>query len=208
MRDCPAETDEEATNGGRPAAGGPEGEGDRAAYRVRQFWRGLRAQVSAEEIAEIERVLPPAALHLFRRMPVDAQRHSLDVLAGVRAAENGETPHDLEAAALLHDAGKLAAEQAGVHIGLWLRGPLVLLDALAPELAGRLASDAPRSGWRYALHVHHNHARIGAHWAAAVGCTARACWLIAHHQDTKPPAHADPDALRLLRCLQRADNEN
>lgn len=187
--------------GQRPAA---------AAYRVRQFWQGLRAEVSAAELAAAEEVLPPAALHLFRRMPVDAQRHSLNVLAGVRALEDDPagTPRDLEAAALLHDAGKLAAEQAGVRIGLWLRGPFVLLDALAPGLAARWASDAPRAGWRYALHVHREHPRIGARWAAAAGCTARACWLIAHHQDSAPPPNADAATVRLLRRLQQADNEN
>jgi hypothetical protein len=178
----------------------------RATYRLRQFWLGLRAEVTAAELAEAAATLPPTATLLFRRLPADAQRHSLNVLAGVRA--QGATPADLEAAALLHDAGKLAAEQAGVRIGLWLRGPLVLLGAFAPGLPERLARDDPRAGWRYALHVHLQHPRIGAQWAAAAGCTPGACWLIAHHQDAEPPPGADEETVRQLRRLQRADNEN
>jgi hypothetical protein len=177
-----------------------------ATYRLRQFWRGLRADVTAAEMAEAARILSPTAAHLFRRLPVDAQRHSLNVLAGVR--EQGDPPADLEVAALLHDAGKLAAEQAGVRMGLWLRGPLVLLAAFAPGLPERLARDDPRAGWRYALYVHLEHPRIGAQWAAAAGCTPRACRLIAHHQDAAPPPGADEETVRLLRRLQRADNEN
>ena len=178
----------------------------RASYRLRQFWQGLRAEVSAAELAEAARILPPAAALLFRRLPEDAQRHSLNVLAGVRA--QGDAPPDLEVAALLHDAGKLAAEQAGVRIGLWLRGPRVLLEACAPGLPGRLARDDPHAGWRYALHVHLHHPHIGAQWAAAAGCTPRACRLIAHHQDADPPPGADEETVRLLRRLQQADDEN
>jgi hypothetical protein len=187
-------------------------------YRVGQFWRGLRASVSPEEQARVARVLPVAAIPLFTRMPVDAQRHSLNVLASVRAT--GEDHPDLAVAALLHDCGKVAAAQGGVTLGLWLRGPLVVLEALLPRMAARWAASSPLptrgtswvQGWRYALYVQREHPAIGAHWAAEAGCSPLSCWLIAHHQ-TPLSALSDAgevgEAARvLLARLQQADNGN
>jgi hypothetical protein len=136
-------------------------------------------------------------------MPVDAQRHSLDVLASLRELAQGEP--ELAVAALLHDAGKVAAAQTGVRLGLWLRGPLVLLEAALPGVAAALAKDDPRQGWRYVLHVQAAHPAIGADWAAAAGCGALACWLIAHHQTRIERVQADDERRRLLAALQRAD---
>jgi hypothetical protein len=151
---------------------------------------------------EAARTLPPAASDLFRRMPADARRHSLNVLHSLQA--QGEVSNDLAAAALLHDVGKLAADDAGAPITLWLRGPLVLLDALSPRWMDRLASAEPSTGWRFALHVHRNHPAIGALWAQECGCSALTCRLIAAHQQrsaTLPNAE-----LAQLRRLQAADN--
>jgi hypothetical protein len=176
----------------------------RAYVRVHQFARGLRATVTEQELQRASARLPHAAFGLFLLQPTDAQRHSLNVLAALE--RGGPVAPDLAAAALLHDVGKLAAAQAGHPISLWLRGPLVLLDAFAPALRRRLASADPRSGWRYALHVHQEHAAIGALWAQEAGCAPRTCWLIAHHQADE----AEGPALDLadLRRLQRADGLN
>src|SRR4051812_46000042 len=115
----------------------------RVFYRLGQFWQGRAAQVSPADYQEAARALPPAALSLFHQMPVDAQRHSLNVLHAVRAA--GYEQPDLAVAALLHDCGKVAAAKGGVAIGLWLRGPLVLLSLFLPQVAARWALSKPVS---------------------------------------------------------------
>ena len=182
----------------------------RVLYRVGQFWHGLRAQVGPEEMGQVARALPPAALPLFAQMPVDAQRHSLNVLGSVQAA--GFAQPDLAVAALLHDCGKVAAAQSGVVLGLWLRGPLVVADALLPRLVGRWASTNPAHGWRYALYVQAEHAAIGAAWAREAGCSALSCWLIANHQTPlsvlAQRAEGSEEAWQLLRALQQADDRN
>jgi hypothetical protein len=176
----------------------------RAVYRVGQFWRGLRAQVRPEELARAAALLPPPALALFRRMPPDAQRHSLNVLYTLEAA--GYAQPALAAAALLHDVGKGAAQVGRLKLGLWLRGPLVLAEAWTPGLLRRLAVDNPGRGWRYGLYVHLHHAELGAAWAAQAGCDPLTCWLIAHHQDRAAQGAADPEGL--LAALQWADGQN
>ena len=212
-----------------------QGTAGRIARRIRQFVRGVTASVSVDELQEAARFLPPAGLARFRQMPVDAQRHSLNVLTTLQGA--GWHDPDLAAAALLHDAGKLAAAKAGLTFNAWVRTALVLLDTLAPTLAARLAVDDAAGGWRYLLHVHLAHPRIGAHWADADGCSALTCWLIAHHQDkaslsdapsnapdssnrrrtsgemprwseVDEPHQITEDRMRLLNALQWADSQN
>lgn len=187
----------------------------RVFYRLGQFWQGATAKVSPADYQEAAKVLPSVALPLFRQMPVDAQRHSLNVLYSVQAA--GYRQPDLAVAALLHDCGKLAAARAGVSIGLWLRGPLVLFDRFFPHVAARLALAEPAAGanalqgWRYALYVHREHAMIGATWAKEVGCSPLSCWLIAHHQKGLSATEAEgvgEEAWTLLAVLQAADDSN
>ncbi|GIV79410.1 MAG: HDIG domain-containing protein [Litorilinea sp.] len=176
----------------------------RAAYRIGQFWRGFRARVQPAELDQARALLPPDAARLFLRMPRDAQRHSLNVWSTLQDA--GYRHPDLAVAALLHDVGKLAAEEAGLRLGLWLRGPLVLLEAWAPALLARWASPDPRQGWRYLLHVHRAHPAIGAAWARTAGCSDLACWLIAHHQTW--PVEASSEVLELLAALRWADSQH
>jgi hypothetical protein len=182
----------------------------RVFYRVGQFLRGLSARIEPQEQRRVAEALPSSALFLFTQMPLDAQRHSLNVWESVQAA--GYEHPDLTVAALLHDCGKVAAAQGGVKLGLWLRGPLVLLEALAPRLVARRASPNPAHSWRYAMYVQAAHPSIGALWAAEAGCSALSCWLIAHHQT---PLSKIGDGLvnggearTLLIALQQADNGN
>ncbi len=177
---------------------------ERVQLRLRQFVRGLRADVGQEDLRRAARLLPHAAFGLFLLLPTDAQRHSLNVLETLQ--ESGPVDKELAAAALLHDVGKLAAAQAGHPIGLWMRGPLVLLDAFAPGLCNRWADADPKRGWRHALYVHQEHATIGALWAEEAGCSPRTCRLIAHHQARDVPGAADD--LADLRRLQWADGLN
>jgi len=172
-------------------------------WRIRQFVRGLFAHVDADEMLVVSRTLPKAALCRFCEMPLDGQRHSLNVLYDIQAA--GWHDPDLAAAALLHDVGKVAGNAAGIALSPWLRGPLVLLNA--PAKMAELASDDPATGWRYLLHVHQEHPAIGAAWAGADGCSELTGWLIAHHQDKADHKPADKRE-ELLALLQWADNRN
>lgn len=174
-------------------------------WRIRQFVRGIFAHVNADEMLEVTRALPKAAVCRFCQMPLDGQRHSLNVLYTLQAA--GWHDPDLAAAALLHDAGKVAGDAAGIRLSPWLRGPLVLLAALAPAKVETLASDDPASGWRYLLYVHREHPAIGGAWAATDGCSELTCWLIEHHQDE--PDHKPTERREeLLALLCWADSRN
>jgi len=204
-----------------------QGTARRITRRIRQFVRGITASVSAEELQQAAQFLPTAGLTRFQQMPVDAQRHSLNVLTTLQRA--GWDDPDLAAAALLHDAGKLAAAKAGLSLNAWVRTALVLIETFAPGLAARLTVKDAAGGWRYLLHVHLTHPRIGAHWAGADGCSPLTCWLIAHHQDKTGRAEAvltsaddseirwaegrgrqgaAEDRMRLLAALQWADSQN
>lgn len=174
-------------------------------YRLRQFWRGWFATIDPAELQQALAYLPPTAQASFQTLPIDAQRHSLNVLKTLQ--QHSAIPDDLAAAALLHDIGKLAADEAGLRINLWVRGPLVLLEKLAPHWLEGWASAEATQGWRYLLYVHLCHPAIGAQWATAWGCTPLTCWLIEHHQDelTATPAN---EAEQLLLLLQWADSLN
>jgi hypothetical protein len=182
----------------------------RTRYRFGQFFQGLGAQMRPDEAAWVASVLNERAQARFAAMPVDIQRHSLNVLCTLQAA--GYTEPALAAAALLHDAGKCAAGLGGAKLGLWVRGPLVIVEAIVPDLLRRWAVDDPTAGWRYAIHVQLAHPAIGAAWAAEAGCSPLTCWLIAHHQD-KPNASMtttpdEAERYRLLAALQWADGKN
>ncbi len=190
----------------------------RVGYRLCQFMQGLSAHITPAERQIIAQLLPAAAVSLFEQMPIDAQRHSLNVLYTLQAAGRNQPASvqpdlftDLFVAALLHDVGKVAAIDADVQLGLWARGPLVILEALAPTLFNRLASADPQQGWRYALYVQREHPQIGARWAKQAGCTAQTCWLIAHHQVTAHQVinlQVDEPQVTWLLALQQADNSN
>lgn len=179
--------------------------GQKSLYRLRQFWLGFQADVTKEELEKAAGILPPAAFLLFSRLPIDGQRHSLNVLQTLQA--QSETASALAAAALLHDVGKVAAAEAGLAITLWWRGPLVLLESFAPKLLKRLASPDPKSHWRYLFYVHQEHPQIGAAWAAETGCSPLTCWLIAHHQN-KQVGSPQSEREQLLARLQWADSRN
>jgi hypothetical protein len=139
---------------------------------------------------------------------------------------------DLAAAALLHDAGKVrghARPDEAKVLGLWWRGPLVILERIAPDWLARMASPNPQQGVRHLLYLHIHHPRLGAAAARAAGCSEVCCRLIAHHQDKQLPGkmgmrtasrqcdtHAGapapgvytPRFWELLRILQWADSRN
>lgn len=174
-------------------------------YRLQQFWQGWLAAVDPVELSAALVYLPPAAQAHFQRLPTDAQRHSLNVLQTLQ--QRTDVNDELAAAALLHDIGKLAADEAGLRITLWVRGPLVVLEKVAPQWLAQMASADVQHGWRYLLYVHQMHPVLGAQWAQAWGCTPLTCWLIEHHQNDLA-AEPSTKAEQLLLLLQWADNQN
>lgn len=173
-------------------------------YRIHQFLSGLRASaVDCDDTLAIA-TLSPAELALFRRLPADARRHSQAVLRMLQA--EAPVPHDLAVAALLHDVGKAAADEAGAYLGLWLRGPIVLAETFAPRWLTRQADARPSRSLRYALYVQIHHPSIGAAWAQQAGCSELTCWLIACHQEKLPEGNRIQR--ELLARLQAADNMN
>ncbi|MBK8049469.1 MAG: HD domain-containing protein [Anaerolineales bacterium] len=173
-------------------------------YRIRQFLRGFGAQVTAQEWAVVQAWLSPPEQALFLRMPSDAQHHSLEVLRTL--ALKAPVPGELGVAALLHDAGKVAARDAGAYLGLWMRGPIVIIEALTPTLLDELGSPVPSGSLRYALYVQREHPAIGAEWARQAGASELSCWLIEHHQDKQVCGSIAQQTL--LARLQWADGRN
>src|SRR6202022_3276156 len=108
-----------------------------ARHRVGQFWRHASAQVSPAETAKAERILGPDLAALFFRLPVNDQRHGLDVLETVTQLEP-EPSRLLQQAALLHDVGKSGAEFSVID-----RSLTVFLAALAPRLLEALLKARP-----------------------------------------------------------------
>lgn len=158
-------------------------------HRVNQFVAHVRARVDAGEVAQAHRWLPGDAAGLFDGMPVADRRHGLDVSARLLAA--GHDDPDLQAAALLHDAAK------GHRMRLWHRVAGVILEALAPGLLRRLASDDATS-WRYPFHLYLHHAELSAELVRRVGCSARTAAFIR--------GSAGGDDARLQRALAEADD--
>jgi len=177
----------------------------RATYRLRQFLSGFTARITPADHLLLDEILSGEQRQLFGRMPADAQRHSLNVLHELRNA--GHNSADLAVAALLHDVGKVAASDAGAYLGLWLRGPMVLIEKFAPWLLPKFASSQPSKSWRYAIYVQLAHPQIGAKWAVDAGCTPLSCWLIEHHQYEQVD-YAELQQLALLEALQWSDNQN
>jgi hypothetical protein len=178
-----------------------------AHYRVRQFLLAAGASLRRERLPDpaIGRLLTPAGVELFSRMPAYDRRHALGVLRTLQ--KQGQEEPDLLAAALLHDVGKTVSE-AG-RLRLWHRVAMVLLGASRPGLIDRiereaLSEDPPtRKGWRQALFVQAHHAHIGAELALRAGCSQATAELIRCHETTCDPVQ-DPR----LAALRAADAAN
>jgi hypothetical protein len=158
--------------------------------RLRQGMAALRPGISTLHDDMLTDLLTADQIAVFRQLPDFDQIHLDRVCAVLRAG--GEEDRDLLVAALLHDVGKVG--NLGT-IRLPHRVARVLLDRCCPRCLDRLAR-LPASRWRagFALAVHHP--ALGAERAAALGCSARTCWLIAHHEDNPPPA--DEQLRRLI----------
>lgn len=163
-----------------------------ALHRVGQFWRHTSARVSLDERREAERILGPELSPLFLGLPINDQRHGLDVLATVTALE-GEPSRLLQQAALLHDAGK-----GGVRFSVIDRSLAVFVSAISPSLLEAWLRARPGFAARYRAYA--DHARIGAEQLRSRGATELAA-IVAEH-------HAAAPSSDVTRRLQRADRRN
>jgi len=159
--------------------------------RVGQFWRHASARVTPEERASAERILGPLA-PFFVALPVNDQRHGLDVLETVTDLEAQPSPL-LQQAALLHDLGKAEA-----HFSVVERSLTVVLKAVAPMILQAVARSRPAFGRRYRIYA--EHAQIGAERLRAAGAADLAA-VVAEHHATDPQSE-------VTRRLQRADGRN
>jgi hypothetical protein len=162
----------------------------RALHRIQQFFRAAFARVRPGEWAEIESILTPAQMGLYRQMARCDQRHCLDVMDALRAS--GCHDRSLMQAALLHDAAKsVAANGRPIGAGrplhrltVWHRSLAVLMQKSAPGWLARLADDG--RGWKRPFALHLRHAQASASLAAQVGCTPEMVDLIQKHHDPQP----------------------
>ena len=167
-------------------------------YRLRQFRALLVARpLDAARWREIEALLSPAELALFRRFSPGDRQHSYRVMRALREA--GHDDERLLAAALLHDVGKTR-----LRLHLWERISGALVETFAPSLGAHWGAGPARS-WRRPFVIRAQHAEWGAEMAEAAGSDLATAALIRHHQQ-KPPDTGDDELDRLLGYLQWADN--
>jgi hypothetical protein len=163
-----------------------------ALHRVGQFWRHASARVAPDEVTAAEAILGPELAPLFRQLPLNDQRHGLDVLATVVRLDEGPD-RMLQQAALLHDVGK-----GGVRFSVLDRSLAVFVTAVSPGLLRLLLRVRPGFARRYA--AYRDHARIGAERLRAAGALELAAVVAEHHA-------AEPQS-EVTRRLQRADRRN
>lgn len=147
----------------------------RVRYRIRQLVRGYRTRLTIEEIETIRSLLEDRELSLFVEMDRRDQRHSVELLRRLDAArsEAGKPSSALRRAALLHDVGK-------GRLPAWLRATAVLLNAVRPDLAGRIERERGR-GARQALWRIRYHGSLGAIRLADLGVEPRVVELVRYH---------------------------
>jgi len=163
-----------------------------ALHRVGQFWRHASARVTPEERATAEMVLGPGLAPLFLQLPVNDQRHALDVLDTVIRLDGQPSPL-LQQAALLHDVGK-----GGARFSVVDRSLTVFLEAVAPRILRSMLAARPAFARRFA--TYRDHARIGAEKLHALGAHELAA-VVAEHHATNPSSD-------VTRRLKRADGRN
>ena len=120
-------------------------------YRLRQLFAALTARIADADRALVARILTPAELRLFERMPRYDQRHCLDVYRTLLAGGYHDQP--LLKAALLHDCGKV--DDDGRPLPLPYYGLFVVLRRWLPGLYDLAARGGRGPLRRFAVHAAH-----------------------------------------------------
>jgi putative nucleotidyltransferase with HDIG domain len=179
-------------------------------YRIRQFKHAVRAKPTSEDLDEIQGILTPEQMTLFRQMQASEQAHSLRVykqLHNLGKAGLVTNHPDLFIAALLHDIGKIHHP-----LRLYERVMVVLGKVLFPgrsKIWGNAFMGLPShlGGWKRPFIVAEHHPKWGAEMAEEAGTSPLAVALIRRHQDDSPSNH-DTLEETLLRELQVVDGNN
>lgn len=169
-------------------------------YRLRQFWQLVTARpLPPAAWQDIEAILAPRELALFRRHSPADRQHAYRILCTLQAASHDRPA--LLAAALLHDVGKTRCRPRP-----WERVLGTLAERLFPGRVEHWGAGEPR-GWRRPFVIRAQHAAWGAEMAAAAGSSPLTVALIRYHQD-KDAASGNGETATLLRCLQAADDQS
>jgi HD domain len=160
------------------------------AHRIRQGLAGIVPGRPVRLAPQLDETLTNSQREAFQHLSRYDQAHHVRVYQ--RLLASGVTDRDLLMAGFFHDLGKAAL---GRRVRLIDRTLAVLLAALAPPLHDRVTR-LPAPWWRMGLALTKHHPRVGAELAAALGLSARACWLIEHHGDATPPK--DQELLLLI----------
>lgn len=180
--------------------------------RVRQFWRAIKARLTAEDKVFIDKYLNDEEQKLFFAMRVYDQRHVLNVAytaQKIRKQEQYKNVDDnlLMKACLLHDVGRTAED-----ICLMDKVINVLLGKFAPQKSKIWADRAKilnaykkKTFWqkrKYALYIYYHHASLGAEKLNKIGLNNIA-EIIRYHHDK-----IDNKACSELQILCLADSLN
>ncbi len=172
-----------------------------AVHRVQQGVRALLAFTQSVDYDLAAQYLTADQLSIFKQMKRSEQHHSLNVLRAVQR-QQAHTPHDLALAALLHDVGKVRAPQNVIGKSL-----SVLVNKFTPMVEDWLCADDRLVWWRAPFIVRCYHPKWSGEILAGMGASARATWLVTHHQDAAEHWRDHP-YYELLCRLQRADDVN
>lgn len=157
-----------------------------------QFWRHASARVTPDDRATAARVLGAELYPLFAQLPVNDQRHGLDVLTTVTRLDR-QPSLLLQQAALLHDVGK-----GGARFSVVDRSLTVFLQTASPRILQSMLAARPAFARRF--EIYRDHARIGAETLHRLGAHELAA-VVAEH-------HAPNPTLEVTRHLKRADGRN
>lgn len=168
---------------------------ERAAYRVRQFFRALIAPLKVRGLEDARAELTQSQWKLFLRMGPADRDHALTVYRELRT--RGHQHPDLLVGALLHDVGK-----AGAPLPPWTRAIVVLLQWLAPQTLERLSQGG--QGRHRPLAAYRRHAELGAEWAAQAGCSPLTVAIIRrHHEKIDQTENEEEQFIVLLQEIDR-----
>ena len=164
--------------------------------RVKQFYRAITANLSADDNKYVLTHLTPQEQKLFFAMDVVDQYHAIHVaytIERIAIADKQGVDHEfLIRCALLHDIGRVKGDMSILG-----KVFVVLITEFFPSLADKLERDG-----NHMIYIYRHHAEIGAKKLQDMKLYKESKIIAGHH---KPPTPEDPLELKLLRM---ADEKN